>query len=76
MTAASCDSSRRRRASPHIRYSGRLSTSSAMNIVSRSFAATNVIIPPSANSVNGKTSVCIVGAWSGEPYERSGSVGS
>ena len=38
-----------------------------MNIVSRSFAATNAIIPPSANSVNGKTSVCIVGAWSGEP---------
>ena len=76
MTAASCDSSRRRRASPHIRYSGRESTSSATNIVSRSFAATKIIIPPIANSVSGKTSVCIVGAWSGEPYERSGSVGS
>ena len=65
MTAASCESSRRRRASPHMRYSGRLSTSSATNIVSRSLAATNVIIPASANSVNGKTSVCIVGAWPG-----------
>ena len=41
-----------------------------MNIVSRSFAAQNAIIPPSANSVNGKTSVCIVGARPGVPYER------
>lgn len=30
-----------------------------MNIVSRSFEATNVIMPPSANSVSGKTSVCM-----------------
>src|SRR5215471_16034255 len=37
--AASCDSRRRRRAMPHSRYSGRDSTSSAMNIVSRSLAA-------------------------------------
>ncbi len=36
-SAASCDSSRRRRASPHIKYSGSESTSSATNIVSRSF---------------------------------------
>jgi hypothetical protein len=45
-----------------MRYSGRLSTSSATNIVRRSLAATKVIIPASANSVNGNTSVCIVGA--------------
>jgi hypothetical protein len=67
LTAASCDSSRRRRASPHIRYSGSDSTSSAMNIVSRSLAETNAIIPPRAKKANGKTSVCIVGAWSGLP---------
>ncbi len=67
MTAASWDSSRRRRASPHITYSGSDSTSSAMNIVSRSLAATNAIIPPSANSANGNTSVCIVGASPGGP---------
>ena len=36
-------------------------------MVSRSFAAQKVIIPPSANRVNGKTSVCMVGACSGEP---------
>ena len=36
MTAASCEISRRRRASPHIRYSGSDSTSSATNSVTRS----------------------------------------
>ena len=56
--AASCESSRRRRASPHSRYSGSESTSSATNIVSRSFAAGNSIMPPTANSVSGNTSVC------------------
>jgi hypothetical protein len=55
--AASCESSRRRRASPHSRYSGSDSTSSATNIVSRSFAAGNSSIPPIANSVSGKISV-------------------
>jgi hypothetical protein len=38
-----------------------------MNIVSRSFAATKAIIPPSANSRNGNGSVCIVGTSSGAP---------
>ena len=56
--AASCESSRRRLASPHSRYSGSDSTSSATNIVSRSFAAGNSSIPPIANSVSGKISVC------------------
>ena len=64
MTADSCDSRRRRRARPHIRYSGSESTSSAMNIVSRSFDAQNAIMPPSANSVSGNTSVCMtVAVW-------------
>ena len=57
-SAASWESSRRRRASPHIRYSGSENTSSATNMVSRSLAATNSIMPPSANRVSGKTSVC------------------
>src|ERR1700743_1622977 len=37
--AASCESRRRRRASPHIRYSGSDSVSSATNIVRRYFGA-------------------------------------
>ena len=51
--AASCDSRRRRRASPHSRYSGSESTSSATNIVSRSLAAGNSSMPPTANRVSG-----------------------
>src|SRR6266511_2682170 len=46
LTAASWDSSRRRRASPASRYSGRLSTSSATNISSRLFDAGNTNLPP------------------------------
>ncbi len=57
--AASCDSRRRRRASPHSRYSGSDSTSSATNMVSRSLAAGNSSIPPTANRVSGKISVCM-----------------
>ena len=60
--AASCESSRRRLASPHSRYSGSDSTSSATNMVSRSFAAGNSIIPPTANIVSGKISVCMIPA--------------
>jgi hypothetical protein len=52
-SAASWDSSRRRRASPHSRYSGSEKTSSATNSVSRSPAAGNSIIPPTENSVSG-----------------------
>ncbi len=48
---------RRRRASPHSRYSGSENTSSAMNIVSRSPHAGNSIIPPTASKARGKTSV-------------------
>ena len=59
---ASCDSSRRRRASPHSRYSGSDSTSSAMNMVSRSSAAGNSSMPPTANIVSGNTSVCMTPA--------------
>ncbi len=55
---ASCDSRRRRRARPHMRYSGSESTSSAMNIVSRSFAAGKSSIPPTENSSSGNTSDC------------------
>ncbi len=50
---ASCDSRRRRRDSPHSRYSGRESTSSATNIVSRSLDAGNSSMPATANSVSG-----------------------
>ena len=57
--AASCDSRRRRLASPHSRYSGSDSTSSATNMVSRSLDAGNSIMPPTANSVSGKISVCM-----------------
>ncbi len=59
MTAASCEISRRRRASPHSRYSGSDSTSRATNSVTVSVAAGKIIIPPIANSASGKTSVCI-----------------
>ncbi len=55
--AASCESSRRRRASPHSRYSGSDSTSSATNMVSRSLDAGNSSMPPTANRVSGKISV-------------------
>ena len=58
-SAASWDSRRRRRASPHIRYSGRDRTSSATNIVRKSPAAGNSIMPPMANMVSGNTSVWI-----------------
>jgi NADH-quinone oxidoreductase subunit N len=51
--AASCDSSRRRRASPHSRYSGSDSTSSATNIVSRSLEAGTSNMPPMANMASG-----------------------
>ena len=51
--AASCDSRRRRLASPHSRYSGSDSVSSATNIVSRSFEAGKSSMPPTANSVSG-----------------------
>ena len=60
--AASCESSRRRLARPHSRYSGSDSTSSATNMVSRSFAAGKSIIPPTANIVSGKISVCMIPA--------------
>ena len=36
-----------------------VTNTSATNIVSRSFAAQNVIMPPSANRVSGTTSVCM-----------------
>ena len=68
--AASCESSRRRRASPHSRYSGSDSTSSATNMVSRSFEAGNSSIPPTANSVSGKISVCMIPA--ARPSRSSG----
>ena len=68
--AASCESRRRRRASPHSRYSGSDSTSSATNMVSRSFAAGNSSIPPTANSVSGKISVCMIPAT--RPSRSSG----
>ena len=55
--AASCESRRRRRASPHSRYSGSDSTSSATNMVSRSLDAGNSSMPPTANRVSGKISV-------------------
>ena len=51
--AASCDSSRRRRARPHSRYSGSDRTSSATNMVSRSFEAGNSSMPPTANRASG-----------------------
>jgi hypothetical protein len=57
-SAASCDSSRRRRARPDIRYSGSDRTSNATNIVSRSCDAGNSSIPPMENSSSGKTSDC------------------
>ena len=60
--AASCERRRRRRARPHSRYSGSDSTSSATNMVSRSFEAGKSIIPPTANSVSGKISVCMIPA--------------
>ena len=59
MTAASCESNRRRRAIPHRTYSGRESTSNAMNSVIRSFAAGNSMRPPVANSASGKISVWV-----------------
>ena len=68
--AASCESSRRRRASPHSRYSGSDSTSSATNMVSRSLEAGNSIMPPTANSVSGKISVCMLPA--ARPSRSSG----
>lgn len=58
MSAASWESRRRRRASPHSRYSGSESTSSAMNMVSRSSEAGNSSMPATANMVSGNTSVC------------------
>src|SRR5580692_2102051 len=68
--AASFDSRRRRLASPHSRYSGSDSTSSATNMVSRSFDAGNSIIPPTANSVSGKISVWVIPAT--RPSRSSG----
>ncbi len=62
LTAASWESRRRRRARPHSRYSGSDRTSSATNIVSRSFAAGNSSIPPTANRVSGYTSVWVMPA--------------
>ena len=71
MTAASCEISRRRRASPHSRYSGSDSTSRATNSVTVSVAAGKTIIPPIANSASGKTSVCIGAADpGGHPVPR------
>jgi len=58
LSEASCERSRRRRASPASRYSGRESTSSAMNMVRRSPAAGKTIMPPTANITSGYTSVC------------------
>ena len=55
--AASCESSLRRLAMPQSRYSGSESTSSATNMVSRSFDAGNSSMPPMANSASGYTSV-------------------
>ena len=62
--AASWESRRRRRARPHSRYSGSDRTSSATNIVSRSFAAGNSSIPATANMVSGYTSVWVTPASS------------
>ncbi len=59
MTAASCESRRRRRASAHSRYSGREKTSSATKSVSRSLAAGKISMPATANSSSGKTSVVV-----------------
>ena len=50
LSAASCDSSRRRRASAHSRYSGSEKTSSATNMVSRSLAEGKSSMPATANS--------------------------
>ncbi len=58
LNEASCDRSRRRRASAVSTYRGSESTSSATNIVSRSPVAGKIIMPPTANSTSGKTSVC------------------
>jgi hypothetical protein len=58
LSAASWLISRRLRASPHSRYSGSDSTSRATNIVRKSLAAGNSIMPPIANMTSGKTSVC------------------
>src|SRR2546430_2126568 len=58
LTAASCDSSRRRRARPAIRYNGSDSTSRATNISSRLLAIGKISMPPTANSASGKISVC------------------
>src|SRR5882757_2176089 len=65
LTAASWDSSRRRRAKPVSRYSGSDSTSSDTNITSRLFDAGNSIMPDSANVTSGYASVCtlVVVAW-------------
>ena len=58
-SAASCDSSRRRRDRPAIRYSGSDSTSSATNISSRLFEIGKISMPETANSSSGKISVWI-----------------
>ena len=50
---ASCESRRRRRAMPVSRYSGRESTSSATNSVSRSPVAGKISMPPVAKSTSG-----------------------
>ena len=63
MSADSWERSRRCRASPHIRYSGSENTSRATNIVRRSSEAPKSIIPPSANIVSGKISVCATPAF-------------
>src|SRR5512133_825180 len=58
LSDASCDSSRRRRASPQSRYSGKDKISNATNMVIKSLEAGKSIIPNTANSARGNTSVC------------------
>ena len=76
MTAASCESSRRRRAIPAIRYSGSDSTSRATNISSRLFEIGKISIPATANIRSGNTSVCTCSVRerrrsSGEPTTKA-----
>ena len=58
-SAASCDSSLRRRARPASRYSGSERISSATNMTSRVFDAANSIMPATANDISGYASVWV-----------------
>src|SRR5690625_3079162 len=67
--------SRLRRAIPHNKYSGRLSTSRATNMVMRSLDAANSIIPATANMASGNISLCSTRAAtaSASPADPGGS---